>query len=146
MKKIYFLLFVFVSTDLFAQTASLEGFTFDKSANAPLEFSSVSLFKLSDSILVGGQIADANGKFKFEKLQAGVYFIKAQFVGYDTYKSASLSLLVGQKLNIGKIELSVNQQFLSEVKVTGQQLQSLNKIDKQVYKADQFESAKVALP
>jgi ferric enterobactin receptor len=142
MKNTLFLILFTLSTTLFAQNASIEGFTFDKSANAPLEFSSVSLFKLSDSILVGGQIADANGKFKFEKLQAGVYFIKAQFVGYDTYKSASLSLLAGQKLNIGKIELSVNQNFLAEVKVTGQQLQSLNKIDKQVYKADQFELAK----
>lgn len=142
MKKIFFFLFVFVSTDLFAQNSSLEGFTFDKSVNAPLEFASVSLFKLPDSSLVSGQVADLKGKFKFSNLPAGVYFIKAQFVGYNTYKSASLSLLAGQKLNIGKIELSVNQKFLAEVKVTGQQLQSLNKIDKQVYKAEQFESAK----
>ena len=142
MKKIFFLLFVFVSTDLFAQNASLEGFTFDKSVNAPLESASVSLFKLSDSSLVSGQVADLKGRFKFSNLPAGIYFIRAQFVGYNSYKSASLSLLGGQKLNIGKIELSVNQKFLSEVKVTGQQLHSLNKIDKQVYKADQFESAK----
>jgi ferric enterobactin receptor len=142
MKKIFFLLFIFISTNLFAQTGSIEGYTFDKSANAPLEFASVSLFKLPDSSLLSGQVADINGKFKFSNLAAGLYFIKAQFVGYDTYKSASFSLLTGQKLNVGGIELGVNQKFLAEVQVTGQQLQSLNKIDKQVFKADQFESAK----
>jgi outer membrane receptor for ferrienterochelin and colicin len=142
MKNTLFLILFTFSTTLFAQNASIEGLTFDKSANAPLEFSSVSLFNLSDSSLVGGQIADANAKFKFEKLQAGVYFIRAQFVGYNSYKSSPISLVAGQKLNIGRIELTVNQKFLAEVKVTGQQLQSLNKIDKQVYKAEQFESAK----
>lgn len=142
MKNILFLILFTLSTSLFAQNASIEGLTFDKSANVPLEFSSISLFKVADSSLVGGQIADANGRFKFEKLPAGVYFIKAQFVGYDSYKSASIPLTAGQKLNIGRVELAVNQKFLAEVKVTGQQLQNLNKIDKQVYKAEQFESAK----
>jgi ferric enterobactin receptor len=142
MNKYFFLVLFFISSGLYAQSASIEGFTFDKFANAPLEFASVSLFKLSDSSLVSGQVADINGKFKFLNLLAGLYYIKVQFVGYDTYKSTTFSLLTGQKLNIGAIELSVNQKFLAEVKVTGQQLQSLNKIDKQVYKADQFESAK----
>jgi outer membrane receptor protein involved in Fe transport len=35
-----------------------------------------------------------------------------------------------------------NARFLNEVKVTGQQTQSFNKIDKQIYKADQFVAAK----
>lgn len=142
MKKSIFLLLLIISTKLFAQNAVIEGITFDKAAAAPLGFASVSLFKYADSVLVNGQMADASGKFKFEKLQAGTYFIKVQFVGYTTLKSAMINLSAGQRLNIGRLELSLNQQFLSEVKVTGQQLQNLNKIDKQVYKAAQFESAK----
>ena len=142
MKKSLFFLIFFISSRLFAQNASIEGVTFDQSANTPLEFASVSLFKFADSSLVTGQVADANGKFKFDKLQSGTFFIKVQFVGYNSFKSASISLSAGQKINIGRLELTVNQRFLSEVKVTGQQLQSLNKIDKQVYKAEQFEAAK----
>jgi outer membrane receptor protein involved in Fe transport len=142
MKNILFLILLAISTGLYAQNISIEGITFDKSANVPLEFCSVTLFKVADSSLVAGQVADVNGNFRFEKLPIGVYFIKAQFVGFNYYKSSSISLIAGQKLNIGRIELTVNQKFLAEVKVTGQQLQSLNKIDKQVYKAEQFESAK----
>ncbi len=142
MKKGLFFLVFFISSRLFAQNSSIEGIAFDQSVNSPLEFASVSLFKLPDSILVAGQVADANGKFKFDKLQPGIFFIKAQFVGYNSFKSGPISLSSGQELSIGRLKLTVNQRFLSEVKVTGQQLQSLNKIDKQVYKAEQFESAK----
>lgn len=142
MKKGLFLLLFLISTKIFAQSSAIEGIAFDKAAAAALEFASVSLYKSADSVLLNGQMADASGKFKFEKLQAGTYFIKVQFVGYNTFKSSVINLSAGQKLNIGRLELSLNQQFLSEVKVTGQQLQSLNKIDKQVYKAAQFESAK----
>jgi outer membrane receptor protein involved in Fe transport len=142
MKKSLFFLIFFISSQLFAQNASIEGVTFDQSANIPLEFASVSLYNFADSSLLKGQVADANGKFKFDKLQSGTFFIKVQFVGYNSFKSASISLSAGQKLNMGRLELTINQRFLSEVKVTGQQLQSLNKIDKQVYKAEQFESVK----
>lgn len=142
MKKGLFLLLFLASTKLVAQNSSIEGIIFDRSAASTLEFASVSLYKLADSVLVNGQMADASGKFKFEKLQAGTYFIKIQFVGYNTLKSSIINLSGGQKLNVGRLDLSLNQQFLSEVKVTGQQLQNLNKIDKQVYKAAQFEAAK----
>jgi len=142
MKKGLFLLLFLVSTKLFAQNSSIEGIVFDKSAASALEFASVSLYQLEDSVLLMGQLADASGKFKFEKLKGGAYYIKIQFLGYNTLKSSIINLSVGKKLNLGRLELSLNQQFLSEVKVTGQQLQTLNKIDKQVYKAAQFESAK----
>ena len=142
MKKSLVFLIFFISSQLFAQNASIEGIAFDQSANNPLEFASVSLYNFADSSLITGQVADANGKFKFDKLLSGIYFIKVQFVGFDSFKSTSITLSAGQKLYLGRLELTVNQRFLSEVKVTGQQLQSLNKIDKQVYKAEQFESAK----
>jgi outer membrane receptor protein involved in Fe transport len=63
-------------------------------------------------------------------------------MGYNSLQSAPVPLAATQKLNIGRLNLTVNQRFLSEVKVAGQQLQNLNKVDKQVYKASRFESAK----
>jgi len=103
MKKSLFLLLFFISSRLFAQNASIEGITFDQSANTPLEFASVYLYNFADSSLLTGQVADANGKFKFDKLQSGSYFFKVQFVGYNTFKSASISLSAGQKLNLGRL-------------------------------------------
>jgi outer membrane receptor protein involved in Fe transport len=142
MKNIITLLLTLLSLQIFAQNASIEGITYDKSVVAPLEFASVSLYQVDNSVLISGQVADANGKFKFDKLKQGVYFLKIQFVGYETFQSAQITLAYNQKLNVGKQELLLNQRFLNEIKVTGQALQNVNKIDKQVYKADQFEAAK----
>ncbi len=135
-------LFNFLFLNIFAQNASIEGVAFDKFASTPLEFASVSLYKVSDKALVNGQIANGSGKFKFDQLKAGTYFLKIQFVGYNTFQSGEIKLMASQKLNVGKQELSLNQRFLNEVKVSGQALQNINKIDKQVYKADQFVAAK----
>lgn len=136
------LLFTCLSLSLLAQNASLEGITFDKSAGIPLEFASVSLYRSADAGLINGQIVGPTGKFKFDKLKAGDYFIKIQFVGYETFQSKKIQLINGQKLDIGRQEVLLSQRFLNEVKVSGQALQNVNKIDKQVYKADQFQAAK----
>src|SRR3546814_8825604 len=45
------------------------------------------------------------------------------------------------KIAIGSVSLSPGSQLLNEVIVSGTRASVLNKIDKQVYKADQFESA-----
>ncbi len=142
MKITITLLLTLLSLQIFAQNASIEGITYDKSLGTPLEFASVSLYQVDNSVLISGQVADANGKFKFDKLKQGVYFLKIQFVGYENFQSAQITLAYNQKLNVGKQELLLNQRFLNEVKITGQALQNVNKIDKQVYKADQFEAAK----
>jgi ferric enterobactin receptor len=135
-------LFAFFSLTIFAQTASIEGIAYDKTANVPLQSASVALYTLPDSSLVDGLVTGTAGTFKFSKLKAGNYFLKILFVGYNTYYSSAIDLNSGQNLNIGRQDVSVNEQFLTEVKVTGQQLQNINRIDKQVYKADQFEAAK----
>src|SRR5687768_5998266 len=135
-------LFAFFSLTIFAQTASIEGIAYDKTANLPLQSASVALYALPDSSLVDGLVTGTAGTFKFSKLKAVNYFLKILFVGYNTYSSSAIGLNSGQSLNIGKQGVSVNEQFLTEVKVTGQQLQNINRIDKQVYKANQFEAAK----
>lgn len=142
MRNIFTFFLVLFSFQIFAQSAAIEGVAYDKVAGAPLEFASVSLYTVSDSALITGKVTDASGSFKFEKLKPGNYFLKIQFVGYNSFKSSPINLAANQKVSLGRLEVSVNQRFLSEVNVVGQQLQSVNKIDKQVYKADQFEAAK----
>ncbi|MFC3199107.1 TonB-dependent receptor domain-containing protein [Parapedobacter deserti] len=134
--------FLTASTHLVAQTASITGVSFDKAAAHPLAFVSVSLHQATDSTLVNGQLSDTTGTFKFDKLKRGSYFIRLQFLGYEPAESSHITLTANQHIDLGRIELAVNPQFLSEVQVTGRQLQHINQIDKQVYKAEQFESAK----
>lgn len=75
-------------------------------------------------------------------MKRGNYFVRLQFLGYATVELPRVAVVDKQAVDLGYIALNVNQQLLNEVQVTGRQLQSVNKIDKQVYRADQFEAAK----
>ncbi|TKB99087.1 TonB-dependent receptor domain-containing protein [Pedobacter cryophilus] len=142
-KKVILLFFVLsLSTSLFAQTSSIEGVVVDSKNQLPVDFANISIYTVKDSVLLNGTIANQEGKFILKNLKAGNYYIKVQFLGYQSKLISDLNLAANQKLNLGKINIALNQQFLNEVKVVGQQVQSVNKIDKQVYKADQFVAAK----
>jgi ferric enterobactin receptor len=132
----------FFAINCFAQNSSIEGEVSDNSTKAPLGYASVSLLTAADNVLITGVLSDANGKFKIEKLKQGKYVLKVQFIGYDTKQTPFVILNPGQNLNIGKIEIVPGAKLLKEVSVSAVKLNSLNKIDKQTYRASQFESAK----
>lgn len=134
--------FILLSGNVFAQMASIKGVVFDQVAKTPMEFASVSVFKSADSSLVNGTITDASGQFNFERLSPGDYYLEAQFMGYQSARSETLSLIAGQELKAGAIQLRPDQKFLEQVTVSGENIRSANKIDKQVYKADQFDAAR----
>ncbi len=141
--KVYLsLLFTLYASTILAQNAVVEGITYDREDKTPLGFASVSIYKLPDSALISGVISKENGHFKLENLQAGNYFVKVRFVGFESYESVAFNLKQAERKNLGNLNLQINQRFLNEVKITGQQVQNINKIDKQVYKADQFVIAK----
>jgi hypothetical protein len=95
-----------------------------------------------DSTVVAGGLTKASGNFEIKGLKAGKYFLRVQFVGYQTEVVPDVVMSEGQKLTIGTISLSPVQRLLEEIKVSGQRAANYNRIDKQVYKADQFQSAK----
>lgn len=126
----------------FAQNSSIEGEIIGSSTQKPLEYASISVYNAADNKLITGTLSDLNGNFKVQKIKAGNYFFKIQFIGYETKQTAAFVLNAGQNLNIGKIEIVPGAKLLEEVTVSSGGLNSLNKIDKQSYRASQFESAK----
>jgi len=124
-----------------AHTGGIKGLVTDGQSKQPVEYASVALLKSADSSLVSGTITKANGAFLFENLSAGKYLLKVAFIGYHNQYSAIITV-IGSLADAGTVILLPSQRLLNEVSVTGQQINSLNKIDKQSYKAAQFESAK----
>jgi ferric enterobactin receptor len=141
-KSLLFLFILLFSAKIYAQNASVIGFVYDETDQSALAFTSIAIYSASDSTLINGSISNENGQFIIGKLNAGNYYLKIQFVGYQTKIFSSVSLKANQKLNVGIIEIKPVELFLNEIKVTGQKVNNLNKIDKQVYKADQFLAAK----
>ncbi len=63
-------------------------------------------------------------------------------MGYETRYIQNLSLSAGQKLNLGVQQLDRGNAMLQQVNVSGAQANAANRIDKQSYRAGQFEAAK----
>ncbi|MBS7563028.1 TonB-dependent receptor [Mucilaginibacter sp. Bleaf8] len=127
---------------LYAQNASVKGVVNDAHTKQPVEYASVALLKSADSAIVAGSLTKTGGSFEFSKLSPGNYLLKVAFIGYNTKFTQFFNLTDKGQVNAGVILLSPSQKLLSEVRVTGQRADALNKVDKQIYRADQFESAR----
>ncbi len=131
-----------IGLNSFAQNTSIEGQVSGSSQKEPLEYASISLYSSIGNKLIAGTLTDTKGNFKIEKIKAGNYFLKVQFIGYKMKQTPVFVLNAGQNLHMGSIEIEPGAKLLEEVTVSSERLNSLNKIDKQSYRANQFESAK----
>lgn len=142
LKTNFILFFLSISTFLYGQNASIRGVVFDEQTKLPMEFTSVALLKAVDSTIVSGVITQPNGSFEFNKLSAGTYLLRIVFVGYKTKITSPIDLIRNNKSDLGRILLSPSPGLLNQVTVVGTSAASVNRIDKQMYRADQFEAAK----
>lgn len=140
-KSVLFAFFLLLSQITLAQNSSIRGLVTDQQNNQPLEYSSIALLKSTDSTLVTGTISKSDGSFEFNQLQPGKYILKLLFIGYQN-KFLPVDLTSQKQVYLGKVSLVPGSGLLSQVTITGEKLNTLNKIDKQSYRADQFESAK----
>jgi ferric enterobactin receptor len=137
----FLIAFTFGSVTAFAQTTIVKGRIIDAKSQSPVDYASVALFKAADSTLVEGGISKANGRFEIGNIVPGNYQLKITFLGYDTKSIKNIKVGSGA-MDLGTILLNHSSKMLNEVAVNGQKITALNKIDKQSYKAGQFESAK----
>ncbi|MDB5257994.1 MAG: TonB-dependent receptor [Chitinophagaceae bacterium] len=143
MKKLllFFLFNFFLHTSPTFAQHFIKGKVIDSLSKNPVEYASVSLYQTKDSTLVTGQLVDSTGTFQLNDIKPGLYFLKIQFIGYSIKTINSLLLTKSSPIDLGLIALQEDQS-LHEVIVSGQQRTIDNKFDKQIYKADQFQSAK----
>lgn len=141
-KSLILTLLIFYGLSAIAQTAVIRGRVIDGQTRQPVEYANAALFKASDSSLVTGTVTKGSGTFELNKIAAGHYRLKIAFIGYHNYLKTDLVLSEGQQLDLGNLVLEPAAKALSEVSIKGQRAAAVNKIDKQVYKAGQFEAAK----
>jgi hypothetical protein len=124
------------------QKTSITGTVNDEKNDQPLEYASVAVFRANDSALVTGVVTNAKGGFMLEKVKPGNYYIRVLYMGYTTRFIGNIALEQGRQLSLGKIALARGSAMLEQVNVRGGQSNVSNRIDKQTYRAGQFESAK----
>ena len=134
------LLILFVSTVGFSQNYTVKGRILDQNSGETIEYASITVHSLPDSVMITGVVSDATGQFEVKNIKVTSIYLNAQFLGYEGYRSPDL--VTGKNIDLGDIALSVNGAVLSAVEVTGKAITSAHKLDKQVYDAGQFQNAK----
>jgi outer membrane receptor protein involved in Fe transport len=120
-----------------ALKGKISGVVIDSITKAPIDYASVSLYKINSTKPLTGVLTDATGSFKLNEIQAGTYSVVISFIGYNN-KTVKSVTTTDAKLDkeIGKVTLSPETNALKEVVVVGSPQQVTNKIDKIVYNVE----------
>ena len=117
---------------LISQTYELSGIVKDAEGK-PLPYANTILFKASDSTQVAGISADDSGLFVLRAIPKGLYYLQAQYFGYE---SRFVALEISSDLKIGAIVLEPNGKWLDEVVISGQRPTVERKADRIIFNVE----------
>ena len=133
---IYLLLLLAVSGAGIAQSKTntkITGRVMDAATQKPVEYASIAITDKRSKI-VNGSVTDAKGQFEVLNVQAGIYSISIDFIGYKVYKMDSVEITdTKRSFSLYTIQLSPSKETLNAVTVTSKAPIIENKIDKIVY-------------
>lgn len=143
-KKAFLLSFaIFKLITVFGQNKiSIKGVLQDSLTAEPLSFATIKLNSKTDNLPPKGVIANEKGIFEFKELKNDKYQIQVEYIGY---KSKVFEVVFENNetvYNMGAISLAPLSQLLESVTVTGLKPNMISTIEKQIFKAEQFEVAK----
>ena len=132
MRKTFYIIIVLLSINLNAQQSSISiyGTILDSESNSPLEYATISVYSPNDSIVKFGGISNANGKFNLE-VSKGKYNIKIEYISFKEKLIKNVNVF--KSIDLGAIELVIDQNVLDEVELIGEKTQVEIKLDKTVY-------------
>lgn len=118
MKYLVFLLLFFWS--LLIHSQGINGKVID-SANVPVPFIPIALMSASDSLIVKGVMTDENGKYRFNNLRSGKYFIKISDAYHKeklspVFEFDSLSSLDLETITILNSDINLNEVSITAIK------------------------------
>lgn len=114
------------------KTIDIKGRIIDKDTGEALEYATVSLFSAQDSTLVGGVVTDHDGSFTLQA-PVGSYYIKVQFMGYQTKVMKVNVDAVSSMVHLGKIFMRQDSELLDEVEVVAEKSTMTMTLDKRVF-------------
>lgn len=136
-----FLLFLSPAVDSYAQentkiptNSGLKGIVIENERHKPLEYATVSIYSLPDSLLIKGTITNRKGEFELTNLESSTYFYKVEYLGFKSYKSGLILLNENEmQLLSNPLALQTDTKTVSQVEVTGNRDFARIELDKTVY-------------
>ena len=114
----------------------ITGKVIDATTRLPVDFATITVFKIGVTNPINGISADQNGNFTINNIPEGEYKVTADFIGYKTYVIDKVT--INSKVttvSLGTILLNTSQIQLDEVTIVKNAPIIQNKIDKLVYNA-----------
>jgi outer membrane receptor protein involved in Fe transport len=131
MKNLIVSLFLFIS--LTTQAQNIKGKVCLEKDKTPVQFASVGLVHLPDSVMTTGVITLTDGGYLFEKVKPGSYFMRVSFVGYKADGKSVTIVEGGPDIAVDTIYLAEITTSLNEVTVTAERIKGKEMVDRTVY-------------
>ncbi|GAA3964190.1 TonB-dependent receptor domain-containing protein [Mucilaginibacter dorajii] len=116
-------------------SAGITGTVIDSLSQKPVDYATITVLDQATGKIINGTVSATDGKFTVDKLPAGTYRLRINFLGYAN-KTISNIKIDGGTLKLGRILLAPNSKLLNEVQVTAKKAIIEEKIDRTVYNAE----------
>ncbi len=126
-----------------AQKGRISGKIEDQTSGEVIPFATVALYPEGAGATLRGSVTDNRGKFVLDELSYGTYRLHLSFIGYESDSSRVLEISQeAPQLDLGTVALRVLSVELDEAEVRAMAATVNTKIDRKVYRAADFETAK----
>lgn len=137
------LLSILLTIGINIQAGSIKGTITDDSSQSPVSFASIAIILDGQNDALVGSISDEQGEFHITQIPNGHYTAIISFIGYETKEVNNIIIKGGEKdINLGNITLTSKAIGLKTIEISGTSKTFVKKIDRQTYKANDFETAK----
>ncbi|MDA0201395.1 MAG: carboxypeptidase-like regulatory domain-containing protein, partial [Bacteroidetes bacterium] len=120
--------------------AQITGTVIDQNTNLPIEYATITLEQ--EEQILEGTVSAQNGSFLLPVSNSGEFSIKVSFLGYEPFIVSDLKIQTKSPLDLGRIFLQPGQNFLDEIVLNAESNAFQNKIDRKVYAAGEFSTAR----
>lgn len=115
----------------------ITGVVLDESTGQNVEYANIVLFRTKDSTMVTGTITDGKGKFILNKLNAGKYYLRIQFIGYENREVSDITISPrSADVKLGNISIQPKTSALQGVEITSERSMITTNLDKKVITVD----------
>jgi len=116
----------------------LTGRVTEAGSNVPLEYTTIAVYTIEDSSLVGGTVSDPEGNFEIRKLPYGEYYVVTNFVGYQKKVIDPVHVTPdNNRVDLGLLEMSVDKQSIEEVEIVADRKHVDYRLDKKIVNVSQ---------
>ncbi|MEO8589737.1 MAG: outer membrane beta-barrel protein [Flavobacteriales bacterium] len=113
------------------------GRVLDATTNKGAEFATVTVYRMPQDSVVGGDMVRANGDFAVEKLPVGPLRVVVSFLGYDSQERQVSLSREKPELDLGNITIDIAPAGqLAEAEVVGEKQTMVMRVDRRVFYVD----------